>query len=183
MPQPASLRARTKIVATMGPACLGEVLPELVAAGLDVARLNFSHGTREDHAAWISRIRAAAEKAARPVAVLQDLTGPKIRLGVIRPEPVTLVSGATFTLTSRPVVGTAEVCGVNTPEIIQTTPMGARVLLADGALELTVIDKTEDSLICRVEVGGALRSHKGINLPGVALPISEIGRASCRERV
>ena len=165
---------RTKIVCTIGPAVTGEIFPALVEAGLNVARLNFSHGTHEEHRARYDMIRAAAAKAGRPVAILQDLAGPKIRLGDINPEPVTLVPGETFTLTRRPITGNGQECSVNTPEVVLATPVGATVLLADGALELKVMEKTPDSLVCQVVVGGALSSHKGINLPGVMLPISAI---------
>ena len=165
---------RTKIVCTLGPATTGEIFPELLAAGLNVARLNFSHGTREEHQARIDMIRAASRKAGEPVAILQDLAGPKIRIGDISPEPVQLAAGQTFTLTSRPRTGDAKGCSVNTPEVIAATPAGATVLLADGALELTVLEKSGDTLTCRVVVGGPLSSHKGLNLPGVALPISAL---------
>ncbi len=165
---------RTKIVCTIGPAVTGEIFPALVEAGLNVARLNFSHGTHEEHRARYDMIRAAALKAGRPVAILQDLAGPKIRLGDINPEPVTLVPGETFTLTRRPITGNGQECSVNTPEVVHATPVGATVLLADGDLELKVMEKTPDSLVCQVVVGGPLSSHKGINLPGVMLPISAI---------
>jgi pyruvate kinase len=165
---------RTKIVCTIGPACTGDIFPELLAAGLNVARLNFSHGTREEHQARIDMVRAAAQKSGAPVAILQDLAGPKIRVGDFNPEPVQLVPGQTFTLTSRVRMGNQEGCSVNTPEVISAVPVGATVLLADGSLELLVLDKTADTLRCRVEVGGPLSSHKGLNLPGVALPISAL---------
>jgi pyruvate kinase len=165
---------RTKIVCTIGPASTGEIFPELLAAGLNVARLNFSHGTREEHRARIDMIRSASEEAGVPVAILQDLAGPKIRLGDIDPEPVQLVPGQTFTLTSRPITGDEKGCSVNTPEVIEAAPVGAAVLLADGALELAVLEKSADTLTCRVVVGGPLSSHKGLNVPGISLPISAL---------
>jgi len=165
---------RTKIVCTIGPAITGELCPALVEAGLNVARLNFSHGTHDEHRARHAMVRAAARDAGRPVAILQDLAGPKIRLGEINPEPINLTSGQIFTLTRRPVVGNLEECSVNTPEVIAATPVGATVLLADGALELQVLGKSPDSLECQVVVGGPLSSHKGINLPGIMLPISAL---------
>ena len=119
-------------------------------------------------------IRAASRQAGVPVAILQDLSGPKIRIGDISPEPVQLAAGQTFTLTSRPLTGNDKGCSVNTPEVIEVTPAGATVLLADGALELTVLEKSADTLTCRVVVGGPLSSHKGLNLPGVSLPISAL---------
>jgi pyruvate kinase len=165
---------RTKIVCTIGPASTGEIFPELVEAGLNVARLNFSHGTKDEHQARIDLIRSAARQFAAPVAILQDLAGPKIRIGDISPEPVELVTGQTFFLTTRPLVGNDKGCSVNTPEIIAAAPVGATVLLADGALELEVLEESADTLTCRVVVGGPLSSHKGLNLPGVSLPISAL---------
>ena len=120
---------RTKIVCTIGPAITGELCPALVEAGLNVARLNFSHGTHDEHRARHAMVRAAARDAGRPVAILQDLAGPKIRLGVINPEPINLTPGQIFTLTRRPVVGNLEECSVNTPEVIAATPVGATNLI------------------------------------------------------
>jgi pyruvate kinase len=167
-----STMRRTKIVCTIGPAITREIFPALIDAGLNVARLNFSHGTHSDHQERFDYIRAAAQEAGRPVAILQDLAGPKIRIGDIDPEPVNLVPDQIFTLTQRPVIGHQEECSVNTPEVIEHTPVGATVLLADGSLELQVVEKSPDSLRCKVVVGGPLSSHKGINLPFVPLPIS-----------
>jgi pyruvate kinase len=165
---------RTKIVCTIGPAVTAEIFPQLLAAGLNVARLNFSHGTQKEHQVRFDMVRSAARQAGVPVAILQDLAGPKIRVGDIDPEPVELVPGQTFTLTSRPLTGNQKGCSVNTPEVIEATPVGATVLLADGALELEVLEKSPDTLTCRVVVGGPLSSHKGLNLPGVNLPISAL---------
>jgi pyruvate kinase len=165
---------RTKIVCTIGPAITKEIFPALVKAGLNVARLNFSHGTQAEHQARFNMIRAASQEAGLPVAILQDLAGPKIRVGDIDPEPVNLIPDQTFTLTKRPITGNQEKCSVNTPEVIKATPVGATVLLADGALELQVVEKSSESLRCRVVVGGPLSSHKGLNLPGVFLPISAL---------
>jgi len=163
---------RTKIVCTLGPASGGETLSALIEAGMNVARLNFSHGTQAEHGERIDQIRLTSLKVGRPVAILQDLAGPKIRVGEIRPEPVILVPEQIFTLTSRPVMGHHDGCAINTPELIEATPVDATVLLADGALELRVVEKSADTLTCRVIVGGPLSSHKGVNLPGVTLPIS-----------
>lgn len=169
-----SERRRTKIVCTIGPAITPEIFPALVAAGLNVARLNFSHGSQAEYQERIDLIRSTSQERQQPMAILQDLAGPKLRLGVIEPEPIYLVPDQTFTLTKHPLNGNQEVCSVNTPEVIDATPVGATVLLADGALELRVLEKAPDSLTCRVVVGGALSSHKGVNLPGVPLPISAL---------
>lgn len=165
---------RTKIVCTIGPAITKEIMPGLIDAGMNVARLNFSHGTQAEHRVRFDLVRSASRAAGLPVAILQDLAGPKIRIGDIDPEPVHLVPGETFTLTSCPLTGNKDGCSVSTPEVIEATPVGATVLLADGALELQVVEKSPDSLTCRVMVGGLLSSHKGLNLPGVALPISAL---------
>ncbi|MFW6127275.1 MAG: pyruvate kinase [Thermodesulfobacteriota bacterium] len=169
-----SERRRTKIVCTVGPAITPEIFPALVAAGLNVARLNFSHGSQAEYQQRIDLIRSTSRDTGQPVAILQDLAGPKLRLGVIDPEPIYLVPDQTFTLTKRSISGNQGVSAVNTPEVIDATPVGASVLLADGALELKVVEKGADSLTCRVVVGGALSSHKGVNLPGVPLPISAL---------
>jgi pyruvate kinase len=169
-----SEKRRTKIVCTIGPAVTPEIFPALVEAGLNVARLNFSHGSQAEYQKRIDLIRATSRERGQPIAILQDLAGPKLRLGVIDPGPIYLVPDQTFTLTKRPINGNQEECSVNTPEVIEATPVGATILLADGALELLVMEKAPDSLKCRVVVGGALSSHKGVNLPGVPLPISAL---------
>ena len=129
---------RTKIVCTIGPASTGEIFPELVAAGLNVARLNFSHGTQDEHQARIDLIRSTSQKIGAPVAILQDLAGPKIRIGDISPEPVELVPGQTFFLTTRPLVGNEKGCSVNTPEVIAVAPVGATVLLAASMRAMSI---------------------------------------------
>jgi pyruvate kinase len=161
---------RTKIVCTMGPACAGEVLPGLLEAGMNVARLNFSHGTREEHGAWIKRLRELAAARKMPLAILQDLSGPKVRIGELAAGEVLLREGEKFILSASPVAGVNGVT-VEYPEIIRDTPEGAAILLADGTVELEVKEKTPQSLTCRVLVGGVLRSHVGINFPSHSLSL------------
>lgn len=164
-------KRRTKIVCTLGPACVGDILPKLLRAGMNVARLNFSHGTLEEHEAWIHRIRKVAEDQGRPLAILQDLAGPKLRIGDLPAGEVVLKPGKSFILTtSVPPEGEAGV-RVDFPEIINEIPPGARVLLADGQIELRVDKKDGDALHCRVMVGGVLRSHVGINFPSHSLSV------------
>lgn len=165
---------RTKIVCTLGPASQGVILAGLIEAGMDVARINFSHGTRDEHGARIAQVREASQALAKPVAILQDLAGPKIRLGEFFPSRVNLSPGQRFTLTNRPITGNAEIGAVNYPDLIGWVPVGTTILLADGAIELQVLEKTATDLVCQVVVGGVLSSHKGINLPSLTLPISAL---------
>ena len=162
---------RTKIVCTMGPACAGEVLPRLLAAGMNVARLNFSHGTREEHGDWIRRLRELSQQLKTPVAILQDLAGPKIRLGEVPGGEINLVDGEEFFLSAGPEMAPQPGVTVNYPEIIAEMPVGADILLADGNIELQVAEKLPRVLRCRVVVGGVLRSQVGINFPGHSLSV------------
>ncbi|MGD9782412.1 MAG: pyruvate kinase [Kiritimatiellia bacterium] len=157
---------KTKIVCTIGPASDSrEVLGRMMDAGMNVARLNFSHGTREEHAAKIALIRALAEEKGLPIAILQDLAGPKIRTGSFACGSIQLKTGDEFILTSRNVPGDEKEVGLTYRELPQDVQEGDILLLADGALELRV-EKTEGTDIhCRVILGGRLSSHKGINLP------------------
>ncbi|MHB8068571.1 MAG: pyruvate kinase [Desulfobaccales bacterium] len=164
-------KRRTKIVCTLGPACAGEVLLKLIKAGMNVARLNFSHGTLEEHEVWIRRVRQAAADLRQPVAILQDLAGPKLRVGEFPAGQVTLQAGQAFALSTSAPSGSETEVRVDFPEIINEIPAGARVRLADGQIELRVKSKTADALHCRVLVGGVLRSHAGVNFPSHSLSI------------
>ncbi|MFO7609921.1 MAG: pyruvate kinase [Candidatus Krumholzibacteriia bacterium] len=159
---------KTKIICTIGPASRSpEVLERLIQAGMNVCRLNFSHGNHEEHAALIRNIRAASAKLAVPVAILQDLAGPKIRTGAIAGGgTVTLVPGARLVLTNRSVPGDAQEVGLTYPDLPLNVRAGDTILLADGAMQLKVESTTDTDVNCMVEVGGELGSHKGINLPG-----------------
>jgi pyruvate kinase len=167
---------RTKIVCTIGPACSSpEQLEKLVAAGMDVARLNFSHGTHAEHAEVIRQIRAGEERWGRPTAILQDLQGPKIRLGTFGPAGggrVDLETGQLFTLAMKPVVGTAEQASVFPSEYLTQVRPGDEILLDDGSIQLRVEAVTPDGVRCRVVAGGRLSDHKGLSLPHVPLPAS-----------
>ncbi|HEX4440857.1 MAG TPA: pyruvate kinase [Thermoanaerobaculia bacterium] len=158
---------RTKIVCTIGPASRDPaVLAKLVEAGMDVARLNFSHGTHEEHARVIAALRALGSRARRPVAILQDLAGLKIRIGEIAPGHVRLEPGSAFTLTTRGVPGNATEASVSYPELARSVRPGDRLLLADGEIALQAEETTATDVRCRVIAGGLLSSHKGISLPG-----------------
>ncbi|HJR09042.1 MAG TPA: pyruvate kinase [Pyrinomonadaceae bacterium] len=167
---------RAKILATLGPASREPATIEaLLAAGVNAVRINMSHGAQEEHAETIRRARAAAERMRRPLAVLVDLSGPKIRTGVLQGgQPVMLEENAIFTLTTRAVAGDAREVSTNYAGIARDVHPGARILLDDGAIALSVERTTETDVVCRVINGGMLNERKGINLPGVALPIPSL---------
>ena len=157
---------KTKIVCTIGPASRSPaILEKLIEAGMNVARLNFSHGTLEQHAETISDIRSIATRLSRHVAVLQDLSGPKIRTGPMAAGTVTLENGQPFTLTSREVPGDAREVGLTYADLPANVHGGDILLLADGLLELEVVSTGDRDIRCRVITGGPLSSNKGINLP------------------
>jgi pyruvate kinase len=158
---------RTKIVATLGPATDG-LEPDLVRAGLDVARLNFSHGTPADHARRCRAIRDAARAVGRSVAVMQDLQGPKIRVGaLVGGGPVQLEAGQQVVISTQDIVGSAQRLGCTYPRLAQDVRPGDRILLDDGRIRLSVLSSSDGDVTARVEEGGPLGEHKGINLPGV----------------
>ena len=167
---------KAKILATLGPASRDPaVLESLLAAGTNAVRINMSHGTQEEHVETIRRARAAAERLKRPLAVLVDLSGPKIRTGVLKGgQPVTLEQNARFTITTRSVAGDAREVSTNYPGMARDVRPGTRILIDDGAIELYVETTTETDVICRVVNGGQLNERKGINLPGVVLPIPSL---------
>jgi pyruvate kinase len=164
---------KTKIVATIGPASEApEMLERLIRAGLNVARLNFSHGDFASHAEHIRRIRSAAEAVGRRVAIMADLPGPKMRIGKIEPEPIQLHSGENFTLTPEEITGTPQRVSVSFKRLPEVVKPGDRLFLNDGLVQLTVERVAGSEVHCKVSVGGELRSKKGLNLPGIALGIS-----------
>ncbi|MDE2991220.1 MAG: pyruvate kinase [Chloroflexota bacterium] len=165
-------RRRTKIVATIGPASVGRV-DELVGAGMDVARLNFSHGTPADHEAAARAVREASARAGRPVAVMADLAGPKVRLGRLPPGGVVLTAGATFTLRRELAIGNTQGAATNHEGLEGDLQPGDRISLADGAVELRVTS-IGDAVDCEVVTGGSLRSHAGVNVPASRLSLPAI---------
>jgi pyruvate kinase len=167
---------KAKILATLGPASREPVLIEaLLAAGVNGVRINMSHGTQDEHAENIARARAAAERMKRPLAVLVDLSGPKIRTGVLKNgQPVQLEANSLFTITTRSVAGDAREVSTNYTSMARDVKPGARLLLDDGLIELSVERTTETDVICRVINGGTLGERKGINLPGIILPIPSL---------
>src|SRR6266852_7915681 len=168
-----STARRAKIICTIGPACHSEAaMRDLLRLGMDVARLNFSHGTNEDHARNIERLRKAAAKENRTVCILQDLQGPKIRTGRLeRHEPIELKSGSTVIITPRDIAGTPTRISTTFPDLAREVTTGARILLRDGLIELRVRTVRGKDVVCDVLNGGMLGEHQGINLPGTALSI------------
>src|SRR5881409_2788828 len=164
---------KTKIVATIGPASESpEMLVRLIRAGMNVARLNFSYGDFSHHAELIHRIRDAARTTARRVAIMADLPGPKMRLGKIDPEPIQLLPGAHFTLTSEDIVGDTQRASTSFERLPRVVKPGDRIFLNDGLVQLVVERVAGNEVECTVAVGGELRSRKGLNLPGIDLGIS-----------
>ncbi|HEY7408460.1 MAG TPA: pyruvate kinase [Gemmatimonadaceae bacterium] len=169
----ASHTARTKIVCTIGPASSSPaVLRSLIAAGMNVARINFSHGTHEQHAEVIGAVRRLAKEAGRPVAILGDLQGPRIRIGDI-PAPIMLIEGSDIVLVPEAVAEAGEV-PVTYGELANDVKVGDRVLINDGLLDLVVLDVRAPRVVARVVHGGPMTSHKGINLPGVLVSAPSI---------
>jgi pyruvate kinase len=165
---------RTKIVATIGPATSSpEMLKAIIEAGATTLRLNFSHGTHADHQRSIRLIRQTAFELNRPVAILQDLQGPKIRLGRFENGSIILAKGDRFILTNRPIEGTQEISCVTYNYLAEEVPVGANILLDDGKVEMVVeeINREKGDLHCRVTVPGKLSNNKGVNFPGVYLSI------------
>ena len=167
---------RAKILATLGPATREDsVVESLIRAGVDGVRINMSHGTQEEKADDIRRAREAAGRLGRPLAVLVDLSGPKIRTRQLQNgAPVVLEAGQTFTLTTRDMIGNAEVVATNYPDLPRVLKAGDRILLDDGAIALNVESENATDVVCRVINGGVLGERKGINLPGISLPIASL---------
>ena len=160
----------TKIVATLGPSSSDETtIAALVENGVDIVRLNFSHGTHASHKRIIQTVRKIARERNHPIGILQDLQGPKIRIGLIKGEKVRLEDGQPFTITTRPMEGTSTMVSTSYKPLPRDVKPGDYILIADGMLELIVEETRADEVVCKVTHGGILESHKGINLPGSKL--------------
>jgi len=160
------MQRKTKMICTIGPASeVPNILEEMIQAGMNVARLNFSHGTHEDHLRKIATLRRLSERLKQRVTILQDLAGPKIRIGKVKEGGVELKRGGVFTLSTREFVGDEKGVSVNYSSLHQDVKPGDTVLLADGTVELQVLKSTDPDTECRVIVGGVLTSHKGVNFP------------------
>ncbi|MBK5217685.1 MAG: pyruvate kinase, partial [Propionibacteriales bacterium] len=163
---------RAKIVCTLGPATdTLERIQHLAESGMDVARLNMSHGTREEHEAVYGHVRTATDTIGKAIAVIADLQGPKIRLGTFADGPVMLELGATFAITTDDVPGTAERCSTTYKGIVGDVAPGDEILIDDGRIRLRALEVTDTDVVTRVEIAGVASDHKGINLPGVQVNV------------
>ena len=167
---------RTKIICTLGPATGSlEKIRELIRAGMDVARMNFSHGTPETHARFAQWVRQASRELGRPVAILQDLGGPKIRTGALGARrSVALRQGQRFWLTAEDTQGSSRRVSISYPHLGRDVRRGNKILLDDGLIELRVVGKKGDEVETEVVQGGVLKEHKGVNLPGVRLRVEAL---------
>ncbi|MGB7932923.1 MAG: pyruvate kinase [Gammaproteobacteria bacterium] len=164
---------KTRIVCTIGPSSESPaILQDLMLGGMTVARLNFSHGDFDYHKKLIGNIRSAATATGRRVAIMADLPGPKIRIGDLAAEPVELLPGERFTLTTEQMVGDGQRTSVTFERLPQSVKPGDRLFLNDGYIELLVAEVRDSDVVCRVVAGGELRSRKGLNLPGIDLGMS-----------
>jgi len=164
---------KTKLVCTIGPASDSlQMLENIIRAGMNVARLNFSHGDFESHKKTIAKIRAASQNTGKRVAIMADLPGPKMRIGEIADEPIELTPDDSFTLTTQEIIGDANRVSVSFSRLPKAVKPGDKLFLNDGYVELEVIRVDATEVHCKVIVGGHLRSRKGLNLPGIDLGIS-----------
>lgn len=170
--EPLHDRARTKIVATLGPASTEpQMIERLIFAGADVFRLNMAHGTMQEHGETIKRIRRLSQDAGRPVGILVDLAGPKIRLGELLQDPLDCPRDAVFRFVRGDAIASGDQLTSSYGALIDELQTDDRVLLADGTVEMTVIRKERDEIHCRVTQAGVVRSRQGINLPGAKLSV------------
>ena len=166
---------RTKIVCTIGPASSSrEMLDRLVAAGMDVARLNFSHGTHEEHAEVMRAIREGEATWGHPITIVQDLQGPKVRLGRFVGGQALLLNGETFTLSAKNIMGTDTRATLSHPEFLPVLKKGDQVWMDDGMIQLVVESATAEEAVCRVLAGGVVSDHKGISLPRIPVPVASL---------
>ncbi|MFH1380394.1 MAG: pyruvate kinase [bacterium] len=161
----------TKIVATLGPASSSpEKIKQLINAGMDVARINFSHGGRTAHASLIKLVRSCARMLKKPVGILQDLSGPKLRIDSVVSEPMALTSGSSLIITSKKIAGNAQKLSISSlPYLFNVIRKNERIILNDGAVTCTVVKVKKKEIYCRVAAGGEIGSHKGVSLPDTSL--------------
>jgi pyruvate kinase len=173
---------KAKIVCTIGPASSSQdILKKMVLAGMDVARLNFSHGDHANHTRTHSQLRAIAKAANRPLAILQDVQGPRIRLGRFHGGQATIKTGESFVLTTRNVMGDALTGTVQYANLHKDVQKGDRVLIADGTIQLRVVEVDNRDIHTKVVVGGTIKDNKGINLPGVCISCPSVTEKDKRD--
>lgn len=161
---------KTKIICTLGPSTDDpNILEEMIRSGMDVARFNFSHGTHADHKQRLEQLKALRKKCGIPVAALLDTKGPEIRLKNFRNGKEALETGQRFTLTTREVEGTKDICSITYKNLPQDVQTGTHIMIDDGLISMTVVELNETDIVCRVENGGPVKNHKGVNVPGVHL--------------
>ncbi len=166
---------KTKIVCTIGPSSSDETsIKQLAQAGMDVARLNFSHGTQEEHGKVIDIIRKISAEIKKPIAILQDLCGPKIRLGNIKDGKQSIFRGNYFRLYAKERLGDESGASVTYPRLSDDVKPGDKILIDDGLIELQAEDIRQDEIKCRIVTGGEIKSHKGVNFPGIKLSIPSL---------
>jgi pyruvate kinase len=165
----------TKVICTIGPACNSrEKIKKLILSGMDIARFNFSHGKPEDQVKYIKLVKAIAQELKSPVAILQDLPGPKIRLGELNAESINLIHGQTFTLRSKKIIGNKDEVSVNHPLFVRDLKKHNIVYLNDGLVKLLVVAKSEDKAVCSVLIGGRIYPRKGVSCPNQFLKMSSV---------
>ncbi len=170
-----NLGKKTKIVCTIGPATASkEKLNSLMKAGMNVMRLNFSHGSFDEHQARVDAIREIMKESGHRVGIMQDLSGPKIRIGTFKDQKITLKEGQIFTLTTKQCEGTEERVFINYPKLPSEAKVGEFVMLQDGSKRLEIIEIKDDEIVTVVKVGGILGGHRGVNLPGANLSVSSL---------
>lgn len=175
-------RSKAKIVCTLGPATRSvETIAALIQAGMDVVRLNFSHGTQEDHLLTLQNARQAAKATGMELTILQDLQGPKIRIGDLSVPSIELKAGEQFTITTDPLVGDRGRVSTTYRNLTQDVRQGDSILLDDGKIRLKAVRVKGNDVQCSVEVGGTLSAHKGINLPGVAVSMPSLTEKDRRD--
>jgi pyruvate kinase len=164
--------SKTKIVCTIGPASQSvETLMKLIEAGMDVARLNFSHGTREQHLQTISNLKEASKRTGEYITILQDLSGPKIRTGRLKEKSVEIRTGSRYSFTTRDILGDAQLVSTTYQQLPRDIEIGDSILVDDGKMKFSVVSKTDTDVICDVINGGILTDKKGMNLPGVKVSV------------
>ncbi len=171
----------TKIICTLGPSTNSvEKIVELVHAGMDIARMNFSHGIHADHKARIDMVREASKITGKQIAILQDLQGPKIRIGDLE-KTVLLKQGDRFTITTKEILGTFDRVSTSYKEIVKDVRPGDRILMDDGLLEVRVLEKSDTDVVTEVVIGGLLKSKKGLNLPGVNMSVPSLSEKDIQD--